>query len=159
MVSLRAERARLLGFETFAAFKLDDTMAKTPENVLGPRRSLAAGARRAAAERDALQAEAQAQGDNIAIEPWDWRYYAERVRKARHDLDEVTIKPFFQLDRIIEAAFETAHRLFGPSRNCRTCPAIIRTSASGRSRAGKASPSGSSSVTISPDPPSAAAPG
>ena len=54
-------------------------------------------------------------GDNIAIEPWDWRYYAEQVRMARHDLDEATIKPYFQLDRIIEAAFDTAHRLFGLS--------------------------------------------
>jgi peptidyl-dipeptidase Dcp len=116
MVSLRAERARLLGYETFAAFKLDDTMARTPENVLGLLDEVWPPAlARAAAERDDLQAEAQAHGDNIAIEPWDWRYYAERVRQARHDLDEATIKPFFQLDRIIEAAFETAHRLFGLS--------------------------------------------
>jgi peptidyl-dipeptidase Dcp len=64
-------------------------------------------------ERDDLQAQAQAQGDNIAIAPWDWRFYSEQVRLKRHSLDEATLKPYFQLDRIIEAAFETARRLFG----------------------------------------------
>jgi len=116
MVRLRAERAKLLGYETFADFKLADTMAKTPEAV----RSLldevwAPARRRAMQERDDLQAHAQTQGDNIVIEPWDWRYYAEQVRIARHNLDEAAIKPYFQLDRIIEAAFETANRLFGLS--------------------------------------------
>ncbi|QFU15276.1 M3 family metallopeptidase [Microvirga thermotolerans] len=114
MVRLRAERAKLLGYETFADFKLADTMAKTPAAVLallnevwGPAR------RRAMQERDDLQAHAQAKGDNIVIEPWDWRYYAEQVRIAKHDLDEAAIKPYFQLERIVEAAFETANRLFG----------------------------------------------
>jgi peptidyl-dipeptidase Dcp len=68
---------------------------------------------RAEQERNDLQALAQSVGDNIEIEPWDWRYYADQVRMARHNLDEATIKPYFQLDRIIEAAFETANRLFG----------------------------------------------
>jgi peptidyl-dipeptidase Dcp len=68
---------------------------------------------RAQTERDALQAQAQMRGDNIEIAPWDWRYYADQVRMARHNLDEATIKPYFQLDRIIDAAFDTAHRLFG----------------------------------------------
>ncbi len=114
--ALRAERARLLGYETFADFKLADTMAKTPDNVLKLLNDVWTPARaRAQEERDDLQAQAQAQGDNIAIEPWDWRYYADQVRMARHNLDEATIKPYFQLDRIIDAAFETAHRLFGLS--------------------------------------------
>jgi len=114
MVALRAERARLLGYETFAAFKLADTMAKTPDNVLALLREVWAPAvARAGEERQDLQALAQERGDNLAIEPWDWRYYAEQVRRERHDLDEAEIKPYFQLDRIIEAAFETAHRLFG----------------------------------------------
>jgi peptidyl-dipeptidase Dcp len=69
--------------------------------------------RHAIEERDDLQALAQTQGENIAIEPWDWRFYAEQVRQAKHALDEAMIKPYFQLERIIEAAFETAHRLFG----------------------------------------------
>lgn len=114
MVALRAERAKLLGYETFADFKLADTMAKTPQAVLDLLNEVWAPARaRAEQERSDLQAQAQAKGDNIAIEPWDWRYYSEQVRLAKHDLDEATIKPYFQLDRIVEAAFETAHRLFG----------------------------------------------
>lgn len=114
MVALRAERAKLLGFETFADFKLADTMAKTPAAVLSLLNEVWAPAvERARQERDDLQALAQERGDNLAIEPWDWRYYAEQVRKARHDLDEARIKPYFQLDRIIEAAFDTAQRLFG----------------------------------------------
>jgi peptidyl-dipeptidase Dcp len=116
MVRLRAERARLLGYDTFAAFKLADTMAKTPDRVLDLLREVWAPAvERVGRERDDLQALAQARGDNVAIQPWDWRYYAEAVRQERHDLDEATLKPYFQLDRIIEAAFETAHRLFGLS--------------------------------------------
>jgi peptidyl-dipeptidase Dcp len=116
MAALRAERARLLGYETFADFKLADTMAKTPDAVLKLLNDVWTPARaRAEAERDSLQAQAQSQGDNIAIEPWDWRYYADQVRMARHNLDEATIKPYFQLDRIIAAAFETARRLFGLS--------------------------------------------
>jgi peptidyl-dipeptidase Dcp len=116
MAALRVERARLLGYETFADFKLADTMAKTPDAVLKLLNDVWAPARaRAEAERDDLQALAQSEGDNIAIEPWDWRFYADQVRMARHNLDEATIKPYFQLDRIIAAAFETAHRLFGLS--------------------------------------------
>jgi peptidyl-dipeptidase Dcp len=116
MVALRTERAQLLGYETFAEFKLADTMAKTPDAVVTLLDEVWKPARaRAAQERDDLQRLAQERGENIAIEPWDWRFYAEQVRKARHDLDEAAIKPYFQLDRIIEAAFETAQRLFGLS--------------------------------------------
>ncbi|WP_112662249.1 M3 family metallopeptidase [Microvirga flavescens] len=113
-VRLRAERAKLLGYETFSQFKLADTMAKTPQAVRELLDAVWKPARaRAMDERNDLQA--QSRGDNITIEAWDWRYYAEQVRMAQHDLDEATIKPYFQLDRIIEAAFETAHRLFGLS--------------------------------------------
>ncbi|UVF19410.1 M3 family metallopeptidase [Microvirga terrae] len=114
--ALRAERAKLLGYETFSAFKLADTMAKTPDNVQKLLNDVWTPAiARAREERDDLQSQAQAVGDNIVIEPWDWRYYADQVRMARHNLDEATIKPYFQLDRIIEASFETAQRLFGLS--------------------------------------------
>jgi peptidyl-dipeptidase Dcp len=114
MVTLRAERARLLGYPSFAHYRLDDTMAKTPQAV----RSLldrvwAAGRRRVMADRDGLQELVQAEGKNFALAPWDWRYYAEKLRKARCDIDEATIKPYLQLERIIEAAFYTANRLFG----------------------------------------------
>jgi peptidyl-dipeptidase Dcp len=113
-VQLRNERAHLLGFKTFASFRLDDAMAKTPEAV----RSLldevwVAATRKADEERERLAKVARAEGRNIDIEPWDWRYYAEKVRKAEHDLDESEIKPYLQLDRMIEAAFDTAGHLFG----------------------------------------------
>ena len=116
MVSLRAELARLLGYETFAEFKLADTMAKSPDQAVALLRQVWAPARaRALEERDDLQTLARAHGDNVVLEPWDWRYYAEQVRRERHDLDEAQIKPYFQLERMIEAAFETARRLFGLS--------------------------------------------
>jgi peptidyl-dipeptidase Dcp len=114
MVALRTERARLLGYPSFAHYRLDDTMAKTPQAVRALLdRVWAPGRRRAMADRDALQALVQAEGKNFALAPWDWRYYAEKLRKARYDIDEATIKPYLQLERIIEAAFYTANRLFG----------------------------------------------
>jgi peptidyl-dipeptidase Dcp len=114
MVTLRAERARLLGYPTFAHYRLADAMARTPEAV----RSLldrvwAPARRRAIADRDALQALVQAEGNNFPLAAWDWRYYAEKLRRLTCDVDEATIKPYFQLDRVIEAAFYTAERLFG----------------------------------------------
>jgi peptidyl-dipeptidase Dcp len=113
-IALRAERAKLLGYPTFAHFRLDDTMAKTPEAVRDLLDQVWAPARaRAMRERDDLQAMAAEEGGNFAIAPWDWRYYAEKVRQAKHDLDEAEIKPFLQLDNMIAAAFDTARRLFG----------------------------------------------
>jgi peptidyl-dipeptidase Dcp len=114
MVGLRAERAKLLGFKTFADYRLDDQMAKTPQaarklldEVWGRARA------KAAVERDALQAMIAQEGGNFTLAPHDWRYYTEKLRKAKFDLDEAEIKPYFQLDKMIEAAFETARRLFG----------------------------------------------
>ncbi|MGI9385076.1 MAG: M3 family metallopeptidase [Methyloligellaceae bacterium] len=113
-VALRTERARLLGFETFAGFKLDDTMAKTPEAVRDLLMQVwAPGIDRAARERDALQAMVRSEGGNFDVAAWDWRYYSEKVRKAEHDLDTAEIKPYFQLERMIDAVFDTANRLFG----------------------------------------------
>jgi peptidyl-dipeptidase Dcp len=113
-VALRAERARLLAFPTFADYRLDDQMAKTPANARKLLDEVWARARaKAQVERDALQKVIAAEGGNFALAPWDWRYYAEKLRKARYDLDEAEIKPYFQLDKMIEAAFETARRLFG----------------------------------------------
>ncbi len=87
-VRLRAERARLLGYPTFARYRLDDAMAKTPEAVRALLERVWKPARdRAMADRDALQALAQAEGGNFALAPWDWRYYAEKLRKARFDID------------------------------------------------------------------------
>jgi peptidyl-dipeptidase Dcp len=116
MVALRAERAKLLGFASFADYRLDDQMAKTPAAVRELLDNVWARARaRALRDRDELQAMVRAEGGNFAVAPWDWRYYAEKLRKQRFDLDEAEIKPYFQLDRMIEAAFETARRLFGLS--------------------------------------------
>jgi peptidyl-dipeptidase Dcp len=114
ILQLRRERARLFGYEDFAAFKLDDTMAKTPDAVNGLLDAVWAPARRKAAEElAALQAMAGTEGLNEPVEAWDWRYYAEKVRRARYDLDEASIKPYLPLERMIEAAFDTASRLFG----------------------------------------------
>ena len=114
MLALRDERARLLGYPSFAHFRLDDSMAKTPEAVRGLLDAVWKPARRRLIEdRDALQDLARQEGGNFRLAPWDWRYYAEKLRKARYDLDEAEIKPYLQLDRIIEAAFYTANRLFG----------------------------------------------
>lgn len=114
IVALRAERAALLGFETFAAFKLADTMARTPAAARGLLTDVWEPARaRAEAEREALQALVQEEGGNFELGPHDWRFYAEKRRKRLHDLDEAVIKPYLPLERIIEAAFDTAGRLFG----------------------------------------------
>ena len=114
IVRLRTEEAKLLGYPTFAHYKLADTMAKTPdaarallEKVWPP------ACKRATEERDALQTLIAQEGGNFQLDAWDWRYYAEKLRKARYDLDEAEIMPYFQLDRMIGAAFYTAHRLFG----------------------------------------------
>ena len=114
MVRLRAERAALLGFKTFADYRLDDQMAKTPAAARKLLEEVWTRARaRALADRDDLQKMIAEEGGNFALAPWDWRYYAEKLRKARYDLDESEIKPYFELDRMIAAAFETAGRLFG----------------------------------------------
>jgi peptidyl-dipeptidase Dcp len=116
MVALRAERAKLLGYDTFAHYRLADAMAKTPEAVRGLLDRVWAPARgRALADRDALQALAQEEGGNFKLAAWDWRYYAEKLRKIRCDLDEAAVKPYLQLNHLIEAAFYTAYKLFGLS--------------------------------------------
>ena len=114
MVRLRAEKARLLGYPTWAHYRLDDAMAKTPDAARGLLTKVWEPARaRALADRDALQEIVRAEGGNFALAAWDWRYYAEKLRKQRCDLAEGEIEPYLQLDRMIAAAFETARRLFG----------------------------------------------
>jgi peptidyl-dipeptidase Dcp len=114
MARLRAERAQLLGYADFAHYRLDDAMAKTPaaaRDLLGAVwRPARASAR---ADRDAMQALIQEGGGNFKLEPWDWRYYAEKLRRRVCDFDEMAIKPYLSLDRMIEAAFYAARRLFG----------------------------------------------
>src|SRR5712691_624989 len=114
IVALRAEQARLLGYDNFAAYRLDDSMAKTTaavESLLLQVWEPAKG--RAGGERAKLERVARAEGLNEPIEPWDWRYYAEKVRQAEYDLDEAEVKPYFVLDNMVRAAFDTAGCLFG----------------------------------------------
>lgn len=114
ILRLRDERARLLGFDSFAAYKLDDTMAGTPDAVRDLLETVWSPAvAQARKEAEALQRLAAETGDNIAIAPWDWRFYAEKLRLRDHALDEAELKPYFQLEKMIEAAFHTAGRLFG----------------------------------------------
>ena len=116
ILALRDERAKLLGYENFAAYKLDGEMAKTPKAVRELLMQVWTPAR-AAAESDAQKLTKMMQGDGIndPLAPWDWRYYVTRLQKQMHDLDDAEIKPYFGLDNMIEAAFDVAHRLFGLS--------------------------------------------
>ena len=101
-------------YDSFAHFKLDNTMAKTPASVRDLLETMWAKARDRAGEEAADLAELiAAEGRNHAVAPWDWRHYSEKVRAARFDLNEAEIKPYLQLERIIEAAFATAEKLFG----------------------------------------------
>ncbi|WP_267421372.1 M3 family metallopeptidase [Methylobacterium sp. GC_Met_2] len=114
IIQVRAERARLLGFDSFAHFALDDTMAASPDAATGLLRDVWTPARaRASDERDRLQAAIQDEGHNFTLQAHDWRHYAEKVRRAEHDLDESEIKAYLPLERMIQAAFDTAARLFG----------------------------------------------
>ena len=114
ILSLRAERARLLGAADHAEYRLADTMAGHPDAAEGLLRAAWDPARRrAAAERAELEALARAEGDNAPIEAWDWRFWAERARKARHDFDGAALKPYLELEAMLRALFDTARRLFG----------------------------------------------
>ncbi|HEY3349715.1 MAG TPA: M3 family metallopeptidase [Thermoanaerobaculia bacterium] len=114
IAALRSERARLLGFKTHADFVLEENMAKTPAGVYGlldrvwtP--SLAMAKR----ERADLQAAMKAERKDASFEAWDWRYYSEKVRKARFDLDDQALRPYFPIDRVRDGVFYAANRLYG----------------------------------------------
>lgn len=119
IVALRAERAKLLGFPTHAHYRMRDTMAGTPEKAMELMMKVwpAAVARvhQEVADMQAIaDAEAKAgKGPKITIAPWDYRFYAEKVRKAKYDLDQNAIKPYFQLDKMVAAMFDAAGRLYG----------------------------------------------
>jgi peptidyl-dipeptidase Dcp len=120
IVALRAELAGLLGYPSYADYKLADSMAKTPAAARGLLEQVwEHGRLRAEADRDALQALAAAEGQTAPLEAWDWRYYAEKLRLARYDFDENELKPYFELGKVVAAAFFTANHLFGLSFNKR----------------------------------------
>ncbi len=114
MLALRAEKAKLLGYESFAALKLDDTMAKTPKAVFDLLEPVWEKAReKAAADEAELQRLAAEAGSNEKLAAWDWRFYQERLRAEKYAFDEAELKPYLQLDKIIAACFDVATRLFG----------------------------------------------
>jgi peptidyl-dipeptidase Dcp len=114
IMALRAEQARLLGYRDFADYRLDDSMAGDAAAVEALLLAVWEPAKnKAEEERAALEQAARERGQNEPIEPWDWRYWAEAVRRAGYDLDEAEVKPYFVLDNMVAAAFDTARRLFG----------------------------------------------
>ncbi len=113
-LALRAERAGLLGYPSFAAYKLETEMARTPDAVRALLMQVWEPARaKALADAAVLEAMLHADGHAGPLEPWDWRYYAEKRRKAEHDLDEAALKPYLSLDAMIAASFDCATKLFG----------------------------------------------
>ena len=113
ILQLRAERAKLLGYPTHAHWRLENTMAKTPERAVQLLEQVWKPAVARVREEVAdMQAVANREGANITIEPWDYRYYAEKVRKAKYDLDQNEVKQYLQLDKLREAMFWAAGELF-----------------------------------------------
>jgi peptidyl-dipeptidase Dcp len=120
LAQIRAEQAKLIGFPNYAAWKLDDQMAKTPDTVMSFMGKLAPAAV-ARAKREAADIQAQIDKDQAALKqpgftlaPWDWNRYAEEVRKAKYDLDENQIKPYFELDNVLQnGVFYAANQLYG----------------------------------------------
>ena len=114
ILQLRLEQARLHGYASYAEFALSDTMARSQAAVTSLLEQVWRPARvRAEEEREALAAVALSRGESATIEPWDWRFHAEKVRQLRFDLDETEIKPYFPLEGMVAAAFDCAERLFG----------------------------------------------
>lgn len=115
IAEVRAKKAELLGFKNYAEWSLQRTMAKTPEHVQDFFAQLIPAAiAKAQAESDEIQAMANSQGGDFTLEPWDWNYYAEMVRKAKYDLDENEIKPYFEMNTVLkDGVFYAANKLYG----------------------------------------------
>ncbi len=114
ILSLREEAAKIMDFPNYAAYRLEDSMAKTPEAVRGLLERVWKPARaKALADRDELQKLITEEGGNFKLAAWDWRYYAEKLRQAKANFDDDSIKPYLTLDNMIAAAFDCATRLFG----------------------------------------------
>ena len=124
LAQLRAEKAALLGYPNYAAWKLTDQMAKTPEAAIHFLDALVpAATAKAASEAKDIQALIDSQGEasqsgaqhgGFTLQPWDWEFYAEQVRKAKYDLDQAQVKPYFELNNVLEnGVFYAAHELYG----------------------------------------------
>ncbi|MEY3622878.1 MAG: hypothetical protein RLZZ407_437 [Pseudomonadota bacterium] len=114
ILKLRQQRAEILGFPTHAHYRMADTMAKDPNKAMDLMMKVwpAAAAR---VKEEVADMQAIANADNITIAPWDYRFYAEKVRKAKYDLDQEAVKPYFQLDNMVAAMFDAAGKLYGMS--------------------------------------------
>jgi peptidyl-dipeptidase Dcp len=115
IAQLRAQKGKLLGYPTFAAWKIEDQMAKTPENALKFMDALVpAATAKAASEAADIQGVIDQQKGGFKVQPWDWDFYAEQVRKAKYDLDEEQVKPYFELNNVLEnGVFYAANQLYG----------------------------------------------
>jgi len=114
IASLRLERANLLGYKTHAAYVLEENMAKTPEAVYGFLGKIWTPAlARARAEAAEMQAMIRKEGGDFKLEPWDWWFYAEKIRKAKYDLDDSALRPYFQLENVRGGAYMVANKLWG----------------------------------------------
>lgn len=114
ITTLRVERANLLGYKTHAHYVLENNMAKVPENVYGLLDQLWKPAlRMAKKEAKELQAMIDKEGKDFKLEAWDWWYYTEKLKKAKYDLDEEMLKPYFELNNVREGAFYVANKLYG----------------------------------------------
>lgn len=115
LAQVRAEQAKLLGFASFAAWQLQDQMAKTPDAAFAFMRNIVPAARaRAEREAAAIQQTIDSQQGNFTLAAWDWNFYAEQVRRAQYDLDESQIKPYFELNSVLEkGVFWAATQLYG----------------------------------------------
>lgn len=113
ILKLRRERVELLGYQNYAEWRLQDRMAKSPENAMALMEAVwPAAIARVAEEVEDMQALAEQQGEDITIKPWDYRYYAEKVRKAKYDLNSDEVKQYLQLDQLRKAMFYVAEKLF-----------------------------------------------
>ena len=117
LAQLRAEKGKLLGHDTYAGWKLEDQMAKTPENALKFMDALVAPATaNAADEAKDIQGVIDAQKGGFSVEPWDWEFYSEQVRKAKYDIDDAQVRPYFELNNVLEnGVFYAAGQLYGLS--------------------------------------------
>jgi peptidyl-dipeptidase Dcp len=115
LAQLRAQKAKLLGFSSFAAWKLEDQMAKTPAAALQFMDAIVqAATAKAALEAKDIQGVIDTQKGGFQVQPWDWDFYAEQVRKARYDLDDAQVKPYFELNHVLEnGVFYAANQLYG----------------------------------------------
>ena len=162
ILRLREESASILGFATFAAYRLEDSMAKTPEAVRGLLERVWKPARaRALADRDAMQALIAEEGGNFTLAAWDWRYYAEKLRQRRANFDDAAIKPYLVArphDRRPPSTAPPACSA-SPSPSARISRSGTPTCGSGRSRTPTAATRRCSMATTLPGPRNAPAPG